>query len=871
MADIAKIALELDSAPLARGVAQARKLLAELTEAAGGAGRGVGGVGGAGRKAGDELGKAGRSALQYSQALAALQRSTGDYSGAVKTLTDQLGKLDRSSVSALRVQTQIANIQNQAKRVGEGATFSGFLGGFKKIEDQLGTLSTKFTAFGNLPGLGFLGKLGGQADTAASSMKGLGVASSASSAGLATAGLAIGGVVAAIGAVTVAAVAGSKALFDFALAGSNAADDLNDVALITGISAEKLQVIKAAAIQSGSSLEDFTRAAAVFGQKMEEISKSPEKAAKFIKAFGIDAKAAAEAPEAALLQLGSRLSEVESSTQRVAIAKELMGKAGLKLIPTLATLSAEGGKFGKTMEENGEIISTQSLIIAGELSDAVAGLGSKFESLSIKIATATGPTFEKSIDRMGDAMNRLTPIAVTVANAIAQKFQDTVNEIDILVRVLEAHASKVLGFLERGGRGIRAIAEAEAGRTGRGVAPPSSVPDDRRGHFRGEAIGSSGQDAAIQSFLDVKDGKRAGGGGRAAAKIPELSELAKTQLDVLGAQADLAGKDLNELRRAMEESQRNIYRWSQALQIFAETGQTKTREFAQAQDALNKETARMTAILAAFKLPPVSLDRSGLFGAIPAPLPVGGPNSLADLIRSLPSTETPGIGNRATQAMETAAKALEIVAQKQPGFRDEFFGRKFVDEGGFNRRTRGAADDITEDFLRGIISGRQNIREAAAGLAGDFADFLGDFASRKINEILRKQLERSFDALGDFLGGVLGKLFGGLKNKFGGFFGDILGAIFPSFGGFKAGGGDVGPGRFYVVGEKGPELFAPNTAGNVIPNGAAFATGGGGGPITVVNNFHGIRDMADFKRNSNEINRQIAASVEQGNRMRGAR
>lgn len=54
------------------------------------------------------------------------------------------------------------------------------------------------------------------------------------------------------------------------------------------------------------------------------------------------------------------------------------------------------------------------------------------------------------------------------------------------------------------------------------------------------------------------------------------------------------------------------------------------------------------------------------------------------------------------------------------------------------------------------------------------------------------------------------------------------------FGGFRAAGGPVTSGQSYIVGEKGPELFTPNTGGSIIPNnavGASFGSGGGGGTV----------------------------------------
>lgn len=56
------------------------------------------------------------------------------------------------------------------------------------------------------------------------------------------------------------------------------------------------------------------------------------------------------------------------------------------------------------------------------------------------------------------------------------------------------------------------------------------------------------------------------------------------------------------------------------------------------------------------------------------------------------------------------------------------------------------------------------------------------------------------------------------------------GAIGGLFGGFRAGGGPVSPGKGYVVGERGPEIFMPRSAGAIMPNGG----GSGGGSARVV-------------------------------------
>jgi len=63
-----------------------------------------------------------------------------------------------------------------------------------------------------------------------------------------------------------------------------------------------------------------------------------------------------------------------------------------------------------------------------------------------------------------------------------------------------------------------------------------------------------------------------------------------------------------------------------------------------------------------------------------------------------------------------------------------------------------------------------------------------------------------------------------------------------SYGGARASGGSVYAGNYYLVGERGPELFSPNATGQIIPNNSL-----GGGGITINlsgNTFLGEEDVA---------------------------
>ena len=69
--------------------------------------------------------------------------------------------------------------------------------------------------------------------------------------------------------------------------------------------------------------------------------------------------------------------------------------------------------------------------------------------------------------------------------------------------------------------------------------------------------------------------------------------------------------------------------------------------------------------------------------------------------------------------------------------------------------------------------------------------------------------------------------------------GGLLGAAFTAFGGKKASGGDVEPGKFYKVGERGTELFAPSVPGQIVSNEkvaqAVSSEGGSDGGVVIIN------------------------------------
>ncbi|MXP15040.1 tail tape measure protein [Altererythrobacter confluentis] len=148
-----------------------------------------------------------------------------------------------------------------------------------------------------------------------------------------------------------------------------------------------------------------------------------------------------------------------------------------------------------------------------------------------------------------------------------------------------------------------------------------------------------------------------------------------------------------------------------------------------------------------------------------------------------------------------------------------------------------------------------DVRASTRGFAADIAEMRGTFDSTlvdgfsKAGSVLERGLltairqgglgfedlkRMAFQALDQIAAQALksgiGSLFGGGNGgqsgsgDLGGIVGGALGAIFGLPG--RATGGPVSPGRGYLVGERGPELFVPTSAGRVETGMTSGAAGG---------------------------------------------
>lgn len=156
-------------------------------------------------------------------------------------------------------------------------------------------------------------------------------------------------------------------------------------------------------------------------------------------------------------------------------------------------------------------------------------------------------------------------------------------------------------------------------------------------------------------------------------------------------------------------------------------------------------------------------------------------------------------------------------------------------------------------FFESIGNGTKSVKDAFKDMFNNIAQQITAFVAKQLSQQIMGSLFGNGGA-GSSAGGFLGNLLGG-----GGGGGGGIGGFFGSlFGGFRASGGPVFDNKAYVVGEKGPELFIPQSAGTVVSNQNMARQSGGGGVIINVT----TPDANSFRKSTGQL------SVETSNQFR---
>lgn len=150
-------------------------------------------------------------------------------------------------------------------------------------------------------------------------------------------------------------------LTHFIMKGAEAADAMGKLAQATGVPVEALSRLNYAAKLSDVSTEELGVALGKLNKKMSEAATGGKDQVALFQALGVsvtDAGGKVRGTEAVLGDLAERFSRMDAGASKTALAMEVFGKSGAKLIPFLnagkaglAELAAEADRLGITISE----------------------------------------------------------------------------------------------------------------------------------------------------------------------------------------------------------------------------------------------------------------------------------------------------------------------------------------------------------------------------------------------------------------------------------------------------------------------------------------------------------------------------------------
>lgn len=229
--------------------------------------------------------------------------------------------------------------------------------------------------------------------------------------------------------VSTAAAAVSAALIGTAVSAAKAADDINTMAKVTGISTDDLQMYAATADLVDVSVQDMAKA----HQKLKK-SMASDSNAKYFKQLGIETKNADgslrdvnEVFDETIVALG----KMENETERDAVAMALMGRSATNLNPLIEDGGRTYEKVSKMMSKYGlDPLSQDQLDKANEFNDqldtikllflqAVRIVGSKIAGTLVPLMDKLVQKVAKVAEFMGKQNGKVLTTILAITSAVA--------------------------------------------------------------------------------------------------------------------------------------------------------------------------------------------------------------------------------------------------------------------------------------------------------------------------------------------------------------------------------------------------------------------------------------------------------------------
>ena len=618
---------------------------------------------------------------------------------------------------------------------------------------------------------------------------------------------AISGIVGGLGGMAAIAGTAATAFVGLGMRAIAMADDLSDISDATGIATGALNNFKNSLVDAGGKTEDFSTLAAKLNQNVGDAAVGNEKAQQAFRKLGVfvtDAGGAVRNTGDILRDAISKLAAIEDPATRASLAVDIFGKTAAKLDFTKLNAAndfakdeqiAQLAKYQQAIDNISKSVNDSLITSFGKLAIAIDNAQKKAAQAQ-KEAEARGNTmaadprtgvyYERPMTK--DEKDRLE-----LQKKLNEAYKDQGREMSRLQSIGKT-ATETGGFGATPEATLKAIAESEKRVRQSNIDAAKNQALKGANDIMAIEINAAAEIAKARETIfaqeRLSDSQK---GAEFAAKKKEIETKAAT--DTAKARSQLNAKIFTEEEAQRVKIAEELAAEDKRINDIVESSRKVVTEIA-AQNAEMAAKAKF-ALDSATMTDQERANAQALFDIEQQRLALL--KQIAD-IKDLPYAERlkreKEVNDLLNQRKEDAIANQQVTAKQQKNFGSgwERAYRQYVEttNNSFNQ-----AGSMFQTLSRGFEDSM--VRFVQTGKLS-----FKDLFNTLIAEAVRAQSSKLLTSLLGMGGGGAG------------FFGSLFGGIGKIFG--FADGGSPPVGKASIVGERGPELFVPKSAGNIVPN-----------------------------------------------------
>ncbi len=193
----------------------------------------------------------------------------------------------------------------------------------------------------------------------------------------------------------------SGALRNIVVGSAEAADKLNDTAQAVGVTAQALQELGHAAELSGSSQEEMAQGLAFLSRNAFAAKNGSKEAQAAFTRLGVkltDTSGRLRSADSIMMDVADGLSRMKSPTERTAVAMQVFGRSGARLVPLLNEGRAGIAKLRAEVTELGGAFSPEFIAQSDLFNDNMARLRLVAAGLKAAVGSVLVPTLNRMIE-----------------------------------------------------------------------------------------------------------------------------------------------------------------------------------------------------------------------------------------------------------------------------------------------------------------------------------------------------------------------------------------------------------------------------------------------------------------------------------------